>query len=180
MLKREDGMKWICSPPLRSESIRNELWRGVQDGRISMVTSDDAAYSWEAKLLGRDRFDRCPNGIPGVEARFSVLYSEGVAKGKISLPRFVELVSTNPADLFGLGKQKGRLNPGYDADIVLFDTRKKWRMNQDTLHMASDWSAYEMDITGKIVKVFSRGELVIDGEKCVAEKGRGRYLHRTL
>ena len=180
MLKRDDGIKWMCSPPLRNRSIQDALWKGLQDGYISMVTSDDAAYSWEAKLLGKDRFDRCPNGIPGVEARFSVLYSEGVTKGRISLPGFIELVSTAPADLFGMGKQKGRLAPGYDADIVLFDPEKKWRMNQDTLHMASDWSAYDMDITGKIMKVFSRGELIVDGERCLAEKGRGRYLHRVL
>lgn len=180
MLKRDDGIKWICSPPLRNKSIQDELWKGLQDGRISMVTSDDAAYSWEAKLLGKDRFDQCPNGIPGIETRLSVLYSEGVSKGRISLPRFVELISTAPADLFGMGKRKGRLAPGYDADIVLFDPDKKWRMNQRTLHMASDWSAYDMDITGKIAKVFSRGELIIDGDRCLAEKGRGRYIHRTL
>lgn len=180
MLKRDDGIKWICSPPLRNKSIQDELWKGLQDGRISMVTSDDAAYSWEAKLLGKDRFDQCPNGIPGIEARLSVLYSEGVEKGRISLPRFVELISTAPANLFGMGKRKGKLAPGYDADIVLFDPDKKWRMNQRTLHMASDWSAYDMDITGKIAKVFSRGELIIDGDRCLAEKGRGRYIHRTL
>ncbi len=180
MLKRDDGIKWICSPPLRNKSIQDELWKGLQDGRISMVTSDDAAYSWEAKLLGKDRFDQCPNGIPGIETRLSVLYSEGVSKGRISLPRFVELISTAPADLFGMGKRKGRLAPDYDADIVLFDPNKKWRMNQRTLHMASDWSAYDMDIAGKTVKVFSRGELIIDGDRCLAEKGRGRYIHRIL
>ena len=180
MLKRDDGIKWICSPPLRNKSIQNELWKGLQDGRISMVTSDDAAYSWEAKLLGKGRFDQCPNGIPGIETRLSVLYSEGVVKGRISLLRFVELISTAPADLFGMGKRKGRLAPDYDADIVLFDPNKKWRMNQRTLHMASDWSAYDMDIAGKTVKVFSRGELIIDGDRCLAEKGRGRYIHRIL
>jgi dihydropyrimidinase len=118
--------------------------------------------------------------MPGVEARFSMLYSEGVAKGRISLPRFVELISTAPARMFGMGKQKGSLSPGYDADIVLVDPNRKWKMNQETLHMASDWSAWDMDITGKIVKVFSRGELIIDGDRCLAERGRGRYIHRSL
>jgi len=181
MLTREDGIKWICSPPLRDQSIQNQLWEGLKDGRISMVTSDDAAFSWKAKLFGEKRFDQCPNGIPGIGARFSVLFSEGVAKGRISLAKFVELISTAPANLFGLGKKKGYLASGYDADIVLFDPKREWKMNQQTLHMAADWSAYEnMDITGKIMKVFSRGKLIIDGDRCLAEKGRGRYLHRTL
>jgi dihydropyrimidinase len=181
MLEREDGIKWICSPSLRGQAIQERLWEGVQDGRISMVTSDDAAYSWEAKLYGAERFDRCPNGIPGVEARLSILYSEGVIKRGLSLPQFVELVSTAPARLFGLAPQKGSLTPGADADLVLFDPKAKWTMNHSTLHMASDWSAYEdIEITGKIEKVFSRGELIIDGGQCLAQKGRGRYLHRTL
>jgi dihydropyrimidinase len=146
-----------------------------------MVTSDDAAYSWEAKLYGAERFDKCPNGIPGIETRLNLLYSEGVAKGRIALPRFVELVSTNPAKLFGLAPQKGSLNPGSDADIVLFDPKAKWNMNQQTLHMATHWSAYEnIEITGKILKVFSRGDLIIDEDRCLAEKGRGRYIHRQL
>jgi dihydropyrimidinase len=181
MLERDDGIKWICSPPLRSQSIQDKLWEGLKDGRISMVTSDDAAYSWEAKLYGAERFDKCPNGIPGIETRLNLLYSEGVAKGRLTLPRFVELVSTIPANLFGLAPQKGSLNPGAEADIVLFDPKAKWNMNQQTLHMATDWSAYEnIEITGKIVKTFSRGDLIIEGDRCLAEKGRGRYIRRQL
>ncbi len=181
MLERKDGIKWICSPPLRNQTVQERLWEGIKDGRISMVTSDDAAYSWEAKLYGAERFDRCPNGIPGVEPRLSMLYSEGVSKRGMSLPRFVELVSTAPARLFGLAPQKGNLAPGADADVVLFDPKAKWTMSRATLHMASDWSAYEdINVTGKIEKVFSRGELIIDGEQCLAQKGRGRYLPRRL
>jgi dihydropyrimidinase len=146
-----------------------------------MVSSDDAAFSWKAKLMGADRFDKCPNGIPGIEPRITILYSEAVAKGFISLPRFVELVSTAPAQLFGLAPRKGNLVPGADADIVLFDPSVKWIMGRATLHMATDWSAYEdIPITGKILKVFSRGEMIVDGENCLAEKGRGQYLHRQL
>lgn len=181
MLERDDGIKWICSPPLRDQETQDTLWDGLEDGCVSMVTSDDAAYSWEAKLYGAKRFDKCPNGIPGIEPRLNLLYSEGVAKGRLTLPRLVELVSTVPAILFGLAPQKGSLAPGADADIVLFDPSAKWKMNRESLHMAPDWSAYEnIEITGKIVKVFSRGELIIDGERCLAEKGRGRYLHRKL
>jgi dihydropyrimidinase len=181
MLQRDDGIKWICSPPLRDQSNQDRLWAALRDGRISMVTSDDAAYSWEAKLYGVERFDKCPNGIPGVEPRLNLLYSEGVAKGRLSLPRFVELISSTPARLFGLAPQKGSLTPGADADIVLFDPHVQWTMNQQTLHMATDYAAYDnIKITGRILKVFPRGELIIDGDCCLAEKGRGRYLHRKL
>ncbi len=181
MLQRDDGIKWICSPPLRDQHTQDMLWSALWYGPISLVSSDDAAYSWKAKLFGAERFDKCPNGIPGIETRFYLLYSEGVAKDRISLSRFVELVSTAPARLFGLSHQKGSLAPGLDADIVLFDPDKKWLMNQDTLHMATDWTAYDnMEITGEIVKVFSRGEVIIDGDQCLARKGRGRYLHRKL
>ena len=181
MLRKPDGLKWICSPPLRRETAVSSLWQGLKDGRISQVTSDDAAYSWQATLYGKDRFDLCPNGMPGVEPRFHILYSEGVAKGRISLPRFVELVATNPAKNFGLYPQKGHLLPGADADIVLFDPNEKWTMGQANSHSNNDWHAYEgFEITGKIRKVFSRGDLIIDGEECLAEKGRGQYLFRKL
>ncbi len=181
MLRREDGIKWICSPPLRDRVAQDQLWQGLADGRIVQVMSDDAAYSWEATRYGEERFDLCPNGMPGVEPRFDLLYSEGVAKGRISLPRFVETVAANPARIFGLFPQKGTLLPGSDADIVLFDPTAHWNMGQHNSHSPNDWHAYEgVEITGKILKVFSRGELIIDGEECYAEKGRGRYLFRQL
>ena len=180
-LERKDGIKWICSPPLRNPEIQQKLWEGLKNGTISMVSSDDAAYSWDAKLLGTERFDRCPNGIPGVEPRLNILFSEGVVKGRLSLERFVDIVSTQPARLFGLAPQKGHLTKGADADIVLFDPSAQWILGKSTHHMAADWSAYEgIEITGKIKKVFSRGELIVDGEECLAQKGRGRYLHRKL
>ena len=180
-LKREDGMKWVCSPPLRDTDHQDRLWRGLADGRISMVTSDDAAYSWEAKQFGAERFDKCPNGIPGIEARLCAVYSAGVVQGRLSLPRFVDVVSGAPARLFGMWPRKGVLTPGADGDVVLLDPTAKWTMGQDRQHMSTDWSAYEgVEITGKIRYVFSRGELIIDGEKCLAEKGRGQYIHRTL
>ncbi len=181
MLRKEDGLKWICSPPLRDQAAVDALWQGLRDGRVTQVTSDDAAYSWEATLYGKDRFDLCPNGMPGIEPRFSILYSEGVTKRRISLPRFVEIVATNPARTFGLYPQKGTLLPGADADIVLFDPRATWTMGQANSHSNNDWHAYEgIEVTGRIRKVFSRGELIIDGEACLAEKGRGRYLFRKL
>ncbi|MFC2157844.1 amidohydrolase family protein, partial [Acidobacteriota bacterium] len=109
------------------------------------------------------------------------LFSEGVVKGRLSLPRFVELVSTSPARLFGLAPQKGTLLPGSDADVVILDPDVTWAMSVENLHMGSDWSAYgDIKVTGKVDKVFSRGELILDGEKMIGKKGRGRYLARKL
>jgi len=180
-LEREDGVKWICSPPLRDGASRDELWQAVSDGRIAMVSSDDAAYSWAAKLRGKDSFERCPNGIPGIEPRYQILYSEGVARGRLTLPRFVEITAAAPARLFGLAPQKGSLTLGADADIVLFDPEERWIMGPDTLHMAADWSAYEgIEIIGRVKKVLSRGELIVDGEAFLGTPGRGRYIHRSL
>jgi dihydropyrimidinase len=181
ILKREDGIKWICSPPLRDTAIQAALWSGLADGRLALVSSDDAAYSWEAKLLGKGRFDLCPNGIPGIEVRLSLLYSEGVAKGRLTLSRFVELIAAAPARIFGLAPRKGVLQAGSDADIVLFDPAARWTMGLETLHMAADWSAYEgIEITGRIARVLSRGETIVSDGRFQAEKGRGRFLHRSL
>ncbi|MFC2158196.1 dihydropyrimidinase [Acidobacteriota bacterium] len=181
VLERSDGIKWICSPPLRNGIVQHRLWEGISDGRISMVTSDDAAFSWESKKIGADRFDRCPNGIPGVETRLPLLYSEGVGKGRITLGQLVDLIAATPAKLFGLSPRKGRIQSGADADLVVFDPEESWIMGQKTSHMAADWSAYEgFEVTGRVKKVISRGELIIDGESCLAHKGRGKFLHRTL
>jgi dihydropyrimidinase len=177
ILAREDGYKWLGSPPIRDKATQDALWEGIADGRISTVATDDCAFSLESKAAGAEDFDRCPEGMPGIEPRLTVLYSEGVAKGRLTLSRWVELISSAPARLFGLYPSKGSLAPGADADIVLFDPAREWTMNKDTLHMASDYAAYDnIDVTGKVVQVFSRGELIIDGEECLAEKGRGRFV----
>ncbi|MEM9778230.1 MAG: amidohydrolase family protein, partial [Chloroflexota bacterium] len=179
-LKHPEAIKWVCSPPLREQSHQDKLWEAIDDGRLVQVVSDDAAYSWEATQMGTDRFDLIPNGMPGIEPRFMWLFSHGVVTGKISLPRFVELVSTNPARIFGF-TQKGELLPGKDADVVLLDPKATWTMGQANSHSSNDWHAYEgATMTGKIAKVFSRGELIIDGDECVAQAGRGRYVHRIL
>lgn len=181
MLEREDGIKWICSPPLRDVHTRDALWTGVREGAVSMVSSDDAAFSWEAKLQGRERFDRCPNGIPGIEVRLPLMFSEGVVHKRLSLPRMVEAVSTIPARLFGLYPRKGIIAQGSDADIVILDPEARWTMGRESLHMATDWAAFEgIEVTGRITHVLSRGELIIDGGVCLAEQGRGRFLPRKL
>jgi dihydropyrimidinase len=180
-LKRDDGYKWLGSPPLRDEATQSALWDGLIDGTISTLATDDCAFSLESKVAGAENFELCPEGMPGIEPRLTILYSEGVAKGRISLPKLVELTSTAPAELFGLAPKKGSLAPGSDADIVLFDPSTQWTMSQETLHMASDYTAYEgVEVTGKVAKVYSRGDLIIDGEQCLAKPGRGEFVACTI
>ena len=180
-LKRDDGYKWVGSPPLRDEATQAALWEALGDGRISVAATDDCAFSLASKVAGAENFDLCPEGMPGIEPRLTVLYSEGVAKGRITLPQLVDLTSTTPARLFGLAPDKGCLTPGADADIVLFDPSVQWTMSQDSLHMASDYTSYEgVEVTGKVAKVFSRGELIVDGEEFLATPGRGRFVPCTL
>lgn len=176
-LEREDGYKWLGSPPLRDEATQRALWEGLGDGRISVAATDDCAFSLASKVAGAENFELCPEGMPGIEPRLTVLYSEGVAKGRITLPQLVDLVATAPAKLFGMSPKKGSLIPGADADIVLFDPSKTWTMSQESLHMASDYTSYEgVEVTGKVSKVFSRGELIVDGEEFLATPGRGRFV----
>ena len=111
-LRRDDGYKWLGSPPLRDEATQAALWAGLADGRISTVATDDCAFSLASKQAGADRFDLCPEGMPGIEPRLTLVYSEGVAKERFSLPKMVELISTAPARLFGLAPKKGSLAPG--------------------------------------------------------------------
>jgi dihydroorotase-like cyclic amidohydrolase len=123
----------------------------------------------------------CPQGLPVIEQRLSVLYSEGVARGRLSLPKFADIIAYTPAASFGLLHKKGSLEPSTDADIVLFDPEREWTMKRHSLPPAPEWSPYDgKKVTGKIRKVFSRGELIIDDDRCLAQKGRGQYLHRTL
>jgi dihydropyrimidinase len=176
-LQREDGYKWLGSPPLRDEATQDALWEGLGDGRISVAATDDCAFSLASKVAGAENFELCPEGMPGIEPRLTVLYSEGVVKGRITLPQLVDLVATAPARLFGLAPRKGSLKPGADADVVLFDPSEKWTMSQESLHMASDYTSYEgVEVTGKVAKVYSRGELIVDGEDFLATPGRGRFV----
>ena len=173
-----NGAKYVMSPPLRPLEHGERLWRALQTDQLSVVATDHCPFCMkEQKELGRDNFAKIPNGAPGVEHRMQLLYHGGVAGGRFDLNRFVEITATAPAKIFGLFPRKGTIAPGSDADIVLFDPNGEYTISVETHHMNCDYSAYEgFKVQGKIVKVFARGELIVDGDAWKGRAGRGQFL----
>lgn len=178
--EQEDGAKWVMSPPLREEKDQETLWAGINQGLVQVVATDHCPFMWEQKLMGKDDFSKIPNGHPAIENRMELLFSEGVNKGKITLNKFVEVSSTNAAKIFGMFPKKGTIAVGSDADIVLWDANEEHTLSASTHHMNVDYSGYEgWQVKSKVKKVFLRGKLAIDDNKCKVEKGFGKFVKRS-
>lgn len=176
---RPDGAHFICSPPLRSKRDVEALWDGIDAGLLGVVSSDHCGFSLANKDAGHNEFAATPNGLPGLETRLSALYTYGVKVGRITLPQLVRLLSTNPARVFGLAPQKGTIAPGGDADLVLFDPNQEKTISAAVLHSPVDWSPFDGEVlSGFAEQVYRRGELIVDGETCLASAGSGRFLAR--
>lgn len=176
---RPDGANFICSPPLRAREDIEALWMGIDEGLISVVSSDHCGFSLANKASGKNTFSATPNGLPGMETRLSALYTYGVQTGRISLPKLVALLSTNPAKVFGMAPRKGALTPGADADVVILDPDVSRTISAAVLHSPVDWSPFDGEIlTGVPVQVYRRGELVVDRDECLAAPGSGLFLSR--
>ncbi|MBL4705365.1 MAG: dihydropyrimidinase [Flavobacteriales bacterium] len=179
LYEREDGAKWVMSPPLREKKDQEALWSGINQGLVNVVGTDHCPFMLEQKAMGKDDFSKIPNGHPAIEHRMEFMYSEGVAKGKISLTKFVELTSTNAAKIFGMYPRKGTVAIGTDADLVIFDPNKKHTISVDTHHMNCDYSGYEgLEVTGKTETVLLRGKIAIEDEECKLEPGYGEFIKR--
>ncbi len=175
-----DGAKWVMSPPLREKKDQATLWAGINQNLVQVVGTDHCPFTWQQKLMGKDDFSKIPNGHPAIEHRMELLFSEGVNKGKISLNKYVEVTSTNAAKIFGMFPRKGTIGVGADADIVLFDPTEKHTISAATHHMNTDYSAYEgWEVTGKVKTVLLRGNVVIDNNQCLAQKGYGQFIRRN-
>ena len=175
-----EGAKWVMSPPLRQKKDQTSLWGGINQGTLQVVATDHCPFMWEQKLMGKDDFSKIPNGHPAIENRIELLYSEGVAKGRISLNKFVEVSSTNAAKIFGMFPRKGTIAVGSDADIVLFDPKAKHQLSAKTHHMNVDYSGYEgWEVEGKVKTVLLRGKVVIDSGECKVGKGNGQFIKRN-
>ena len=175
-----EGAKYVMTPPIREKWNQEKLWRGLQYNDLQVVSTDHCPFCFkEQKELGRDDFSKIPNGGPGVENRMSLVYNGGVAAGRISLNRFVEITSTAAAKIFGLFPRKGTIAVGSDADIVVFDPNEEMTISAKTHHMNVDYSCYEgMKVRGVTKTVLSRGDVVIEEGKYVTKPGRGQFLKR--
>jgi dihydropyrimidinase len=174
-----EGLRYIMCPPLRTPRDQAGLWQGLA-GDIDTVATDHCPFFFETqKTLGRDDFTQCPSGVPGIEERIPLMYSEGVAKKRISLRRFVDLCCANPAKIFGIYPQKGVLAPGSDADIVIIDPGRRLVLGKELLHENTDYTAYEgFEIQGWPVCTISRGEVIVRDGKFSGAPGRGKFLVR--
>ncbi|MEW5785201.1 MAG: dihydropyrimidinase [Bacillota bacterium] len=175
------GAKYVMSPPLREKGNEAALWHGLQSGSLQVVASDHCSFNWRGqKELGRGDFSKIPNGAPGVETRLQLLYNGGVAAGRISVNKFVDLVSTAPAKLFGLYPRKGTIAVGGDADLVIFNPDAPFTFSHSTQHQNVDYNPYE-GYSGRGVpeKVYCRGKLVMDRGRFAGEIGHGCFQPRT-
>lgn len=194
-LRRSDGAKWICSPPMRTAADNQRLWQGLADGTLQTIGTDHCSFFYNGthpieyegkqiaipgKELGQDDFTKIPNGLPGVADRLPILWSYGVRAGRITPNQFVALNCTNPAKIFGLYPQKGTLLPGSDADIVIWDTEKRLTYGLDYAKHRTDYNLYEnWELVGYPEKVFLRGHRIVDGQEWLGKPGMGKYLHRS-
>jgi len=177
-----EGAKYVWSPPLRERANQEVLWNALKSKQLQTIGSDHCSFSFNGKKqLGINDFSKIPNGGPFIEDRFSVLYSEGVAKGRITLQDFVAMISTNSAKLFDIYPKKGTIAVGSDADIVLFDPNVIRTISAENHHMAVDYNAFEgFEVTGEPVSVMVRGEWVVKDKEFVGSLGSGKYLRREI
>lgn len=194
-LQKEDGAKWICSPPMRSEEDNERLWMGLMDGTIQVVGTDHCPFFYDGtkpiiyenqeiaipgKELGKNDFTKIPNGLPGVGDRLPILWTEGVGKGRITPHQFVALTATNPAKIFGMYPRKGVIQPGSDADIVIWDPNKKLKYGVQWSHHRTDYNLYEgWDLVGYPEMVFLRGNCIVEGNNWLGKKGGGQFIKRN-
>lgn len=175
-----EGAKYVMSPPLRERRHQQALWTALESGLIDTVATDHAPFDFHGqKEMGRGDFTKIPNGIPSVEDRVHLLYTFGVATGRIDLHRFVDVASTRAARLFGLFPRKGTIQPGADADLVVFDPNYRGAISARTQQMNVDYSAFEgVPIVGRAEVVTLRGRVQVRGGKFIGAQDHGRMLRR--
>jgi dihydropyrimidinase len=175
-----EGAKYVFTPPLREKWHQEKLWQGLKQDTLQVVSTDHCPFCFkEQKELGKDDFTKIPNGGPGIEHRLSLIYTGGVHGKRFSANRFVELVSTAPAKLFGLFPRKGTVAVGSDADLVIFNPVEQQTISSRTHHMRVDYSMFEgIQVTGVPRTVLSRGRTIIDGGKFTGRPGSGQFLRR--
>jgi dihydropyrimidinase len=176
---RDDGRQYIATPPLRSLDDQKALWKELAQGHLSVISSDHCPFTTNQKRAAGDRFDRVPSGLPGVETSLCLIHSRGVDGGRLDPNRMVAALSVNPAKIFGLYPQKGALQEGSDADLVIFDPEKEFTISADDLHMQTDFSPYEgISGRGAVTMTMLRGNIIARQGRYCGSAGDGIYLPR--
>ncbi len=194
-LRRPDGAKWICSPPMRTQEDNLGLWKALADSTLQTIGTDHCPFFFDGtqtiqyegkpvaipgKELGKDDFTKIPNGLPGVGDRLPILWTYGVRAGRITPNQFVALTSTNVAKIFGIYPRKGTLLPGSDADIVIWDPERQLTYGQAYSHHRTDYNLYEnWELVGYPERVFLRGDLIVEGDSWLGKRGGGQFLKRS-
>jgi dihydropyrimidinase len=193
-LQRPDGAKWVCSPPMRTAQDNGALWAGVTSGQFQTIGTDHCPFFYDGtqaieyegkqvaipgKELGADDFTKIPNGLPMAGDRLPVLWTHGVGAGKITPEQFVALTSTNPAKIFGLYPRKGSLQPGADADIVIWDPQREVTYGRAHSQQRTDYNLFEgWKLKGFPEQVYLRGQLIVDRGRWLGRAGGGQFLQR--
>lgn len=174
-----DGAKYVGYPPLRSAEHRDAIWEALADGTIDVVATDHCSWSL-ANKLSADRFTRMMPGMSNLETLVPMLYSEGVAKGRLSISRWVDLIATNAAKIFGMYPKKGAIVEGADADLVVFDPKRTVTIESREMHSRSDYDPFEgFEVTGWPKLTISRGVTLVSDRKVDATRGRGEFIPRA-
>jgi dihydropyrimidinase len=191
-LERPDGAKWICSPPVRTESDQQRLWEGLEDGVIQTIATDHCPFFFDGtkpilyegkpvqipgKELGKDDFTKIPNGLPGIGDRMPVMWDAMVSSGRFTVNQFVELTCANPAKIFGMYPRKGCLLPGADADVVLWNPEKRVKYGMAFSQQRTDYNLYEgWELKGFPVRVISRGKTLVENGTWYGNPGEGKFV----
>jgi dihydropyrimidinase len=184
-----EGSKYVCSTPLRpvEDGHQDRLWQGLATNDLQIVSTDHCPFCFDdhpelgtQKRLGEGDFTKIPNGLPGVEDRFGLIYHGAVVEGRLNANRWVETCCTSPAKMFGLYPQKGTIAVGSDADIVVFDPAAERTLSSESHHMNVDYSCYEgMKVGGRVETVLSRGRVIVEDDAYLGSPGDGKYLKRA-
>ena len=176
---RFEAAQFVCSPPIRRKRDSKALWRGLERGDVNLVSTDHCTFTVTQKEAGRGDFSKIPGGVPGVEERVGLLLTQGVRNGRLSLPQMVELLSTNPARLYGLYPRKGALLPGSDADVVIWDPASRRVLRNDNVHTKAGYTVYRgLEIQGAAETVLLRGQVVVD-HGALVRPHQGSYIPRV-
>lgn len=176
----KDGHLYACCPQLKKPADSARLWRGLNTGEVSVISTDTCTFTREQKAMWEGDWTKIPMGMPGLETLMPVTYTKGVLEGRITLPQMCAKLSTNPAKIMGLAPRKGSIAIGADADLAIIHPTRTHRVDPSTMETNADWSPYDgWELAGFSRTTLSRGEVIVDDYKVVGTAGRGQWLPRT-